>query len=258
MKYSNRLSEYDKKYIFIDDASYQGRMLSNTIGNFIENNNIDKKSILPIIPFYHNKSEFKYKDQSIIGTEMINPFYTKDKNYKDIFNEIDLVVKLDNGETTTMTSLLGINEYNLPVIFEYNLGDSKNTYTCLFEYGPVFNNIIGIYKEEINIESKSVITWDNYCKEVIKQVDSTKLTSINSTNNTIENIKIFDLSGEFNPNINTSKYIKCDKSSFIIKAYGKEWYNEDSIKFIDIFDKINLIYNKNVEINTILTNLIKN
>jgi len=261
-KYSNKLSEYDKKYIFIDDASYQGRMLSGTIGNFITTNKIDKNSILPIIPFYHNKSEFEYKDQSIIGTVMINPFYTNDKNYNDIFNDIDLVVKLDNGKTTTLTTLLGINKYNLPVIFEYNLGDSKNTYTCLFEYGPVFNNITGIYKEQINIKPESDMNWDNYCKKVIsvfeKQSYPDKLTSINSTNNTIENIKIFDLPGEINLTINTDKYTKCDGSSFITKRYGKELYDSNSKEFIDIFDKINLIYDKNGEIKTTLTELITN
>ena len=267
MKYSdNKLSEYNKKYIFIDDAAYHGVQLSDMINKFININNINIESILPIIPFVHNKSKFKYKDQSIIGTEMINPFYTADNNFNNIFNEIDLILKLDNNQITTLTTLLGINEYNLPVIFEYKLGYSFNTYTCLFEYGPIFNNIIEIYNEKIEIKNNNS-TWNDYCKEVIQQIDLTKFKRINSTvsegnstNNNIENVKIFNLPGEIDPNINTKKYSFCDKSSFIKKAYGKDFYNKDSITFINILDNINFIYDKNEDeiskINNILLNLI--
>ena len=271
MKYSDNLLNYDKKYIFIDDASYHGKQLSNKIDTFIRKHKIDKSSILPIILFYHNKSTFKYNDKRIIGTEMINPFYITDK-YNEIFNEIDLVVKLKDGNITTLTKLLGINEYNLPVIFEYNLGNSYNTYTCLFEYGPIFNNIKEIYNDDINItydNSDSNSNWDNYCDKVIdyikEQSNSDKFISTQkANNNNIENIKIFDLPEEFNlePIINSSKYKFCDKSSFIKKAYGIEYYDSNSIKFINIFDNINFIYDKNkdeiAKINTTLTDLIKN
>jgi hypothetical protein len=262
MKYSDKLSEYNKKYIFIDDAVFHGTQLSEIITDFININNINKESILPIIPFIHNNNKFKYKDQIIIGTEMINPFYTTYNNYNNIFNEIDLIIKLNNNQITTLTTLFGINDYNLPVIFEYNLGNSYNTYTCLFEYAPVFNNIIEIYNEKIEVKYNNS-NWDDYCKEVIKQVDSTKFKLINSpVNNNIENIKIFNLPGEFDLNINTNKYNFCDKSSFIKKAYGADFYNSNSIKFIDIFDNINFIYDKNkdeiAKINNILTDLIKN
>ena len=262
IKYSNKLSEYNKKYIFIDDAVFYGTQLSEIITDFININNINKESILPIIPFIHNNSKFKYKDQIIIGTEMINPFYTTYNNYNNIFNEIDLIIKLNNNQITTLSTLFGINDYNLPVIFEYNLGNSYNTYTCLFEYAPVFNNIIEIYKENIEIKYNNS-NWDDYCKQVIKQVDSKKFKLINSpVNNNIENIKIFNLPGEFDQNINTNKYNFCDKSSFIKKAYGTDFYNSDSIKFLYIFDNINFIYNKNkveiAKINNILTDLIKN
>jgi hypothetical protein len=269
MKYpENKLSGYSIKYIFIDDAAFHGVQLSDMIKNFINTNNINIESILPIIPFIHNKSKFKYKEQSIIGTEMVNPFYQVENDFNNTFNEIDLIVKLDNNKITTLTSLLGINEYNLPVIFEYNLGSSYSTYTCLFEYGPIFNNIIEIYNEKIEIKNNNS-TWDDYCKEVIRKIDLTKFKSINSTvsssegnsstKNVIENIKIFNLPGEIDPNINTRKYSFCEKSSIIKKAYGKEFYSKDSITFINIFDNINFIYDKNKnevdKINNILVSI---
>ena len=199
----NKIDDYDKKLIKIDDFIKQRELLSNEVKKNIDNeNNINKIN-------KNDNKEKEYKNESIFKTELVE----KNNNHNKLKNKIDNNI---------------INELNENITNKYNELKQKVNH---FEYINKIN--YNFINEPINLKYVSDITytntntgWNDMFEVFLSYKDNKEyLVSPNIKNNNldifelIDNKKIISLRGHKN-DIRTVRYFinKKDFNEYLISA----------------------------------------
>lgn len=294
----NNLSFFEGKkvvFLLIDDCSYSGTQMNFNIKSIVNNSLIKFNYNLIVILPYITKTSIElfmrnYNDvnieKNLSNIKKINILYSDlisnnidFTNNNNVLQNNDLIFKLKINDKILITSLFtifNILDSNYPIIFQHKLADSLSIYSCLYEYGIVFNNIINIYHINYSLEFEEHYEYAQFVKKhigIIKgsetfideieeiykdtndqdfdipynyNVESTPITTIKSD---INNYKLLDFALNCQEELQyierVSKFLTFDDtmcgSSIFIKKLYKNFFIKSNINNI-LYDNIKELY----------------